>query len=45
MSQTVLLLDQNLVERLENAMQIEKNHIKDNMVQTVLPPVQFLKCI
>ena len=46
MGQTILSLDQNLPERLENATQIEKNHyIKDNMGQIVLSPIQFLKCI
>ena len=35
--QNILSFDQNLLERLENALQIEKNHyIKDNMGQTVL---------
>ena len=46
MGQTVLSFDQNLLERLENATPIEKNHyMKDNMGQIVLPPIQFLKCI
>ena len=46
MGQTKLSFDQNLLEGLENAMQIEKNHyIKDNMDQIVLPPIQFLKRI
>ena len=47
MGQTVLSYDQNLLERLKNATQIEKkNHyIKDNMDQIVLPLIQFLKCI
>ena len=45
MSQNIFSFDQNLLERLENAMLIEKNHhIKDNMDQTVLPLIQFLKC-
>ena len=35
--QNILSFDQNLLERLENALQIEKNHyIKDNMGQTAL---------
>ena len=38
MGQTILSDDQNLLERLENATQIKKNHyIKDNMGQIVLP--------
>ena len=46
MSQTVLSFDQNLLERLKNATQIEKNHyLKDNMDQVVLSLIQFLKCI
>ena len=46
MGQTILSFDQNLLERLENATQIEKNHyIKDNMGQIVLPLIHFLKCI
>ena len=46
MGQTILSFDQNLLERLENATQIEKNHyIKDNMGQIVLLLIQFLKSI
>ena len=46
MGQIILFCDQNLLERLENAMQIKKNHyIKDNMSQIVLLLIQFLKCI
>ena len=46
MGQTVLFFDQNLLERLENATQIQKNHyIKDNMGQIALRRIQFLKCI
>ena len=46
MGQTILSLDQNLPQRLENTTQIEKNHyIKDNMGQIVLFLIQFLKCI
>ena len=42
MGQTVLSSDQNLLERLENATQIQNNHyIKDNMGQIVLRPIQF----
>ena len=45
MEKTVFF-DQNLLERLENAMQIEINHyIKENMGQIVLPLIQFLKFI
>ena len=46
MSQTLFSFYQTLLETLENATQIEKNHyIKDNMGQIVLPLIQFLKCI
>ena len=42
MGQTVLSSNQNLLERLENATQIQNNHyIKDNMGQIVLRPIQF----
>ena len=40
MGQTVLSLDQNLLKRLEKALQIKKrkkNHMKDNIGQIVLP--------
>ena len=43
MGQIILAFDQNLLERSENAMQIERNHyIKDNMGQIVLLQIQFL---
>ena len=46
MGQTILPFDQNLLERSENATQIEKNHyIKDDMGQVVLLLIQFLKSI
>ena len=46
MGQTILSFDRNLLERLENATHIKKNHyIKDNMGQVVLPLIQFFKRI
>ena len=46
MGQTIFPFDQNLLERSENATQIEKNHyIGDNMGQIVLLLIQFLKSI
>ena len=38
----------NLLQKLENARQIDKkkkNHFRDNMSQTALSLIQFLKCI
>ena len=41
----IIFKNQNLLERLENAIQIGKNHsIKDNTDQIVLSLIQFLKC-
>ena len=46
MGQTILSFDQNLLEKSENATQIEKNYyIKDNIDQIVLLLIQFLKSI
>ena len=44
MGQTILPYDQNLLESLENATQIEKknDHVKENTGQVVLPQFSFL---